>query len=145
MEGGEIRKVAEPEMIVGIGSLVPLLRNARASNRFTKDDTKMKYVVDAIKTVRQEFPKAFFHVFGVGGTTTMHLMFSLGVDSIDSMWWRTKAAHGAIQLPGIGDRFIHPGGERAYLSKDEEKVLENCNCPICEGKKSYKIKSLLDK
>jgi len=139
----EIREVAEPDVTVGIGSLVPLLRSVSIFNKFN-NDSKLNYVVDSIKTVRQEFPKAFLHLFGVGGATTMHLMFSLGVDSMDSMGWRTKAAHGAIQLPGIGDRFIHPSVKRASLSKDEEKVLENCNCPICEGKKSYKIKSLLD-
>lgn len=138
----EVKKVSNPEIIIGIGSLVPLIRNVSALNKF-KNGT-MNYLIDAIKTVRQEFPRTFFHVFGVGGTTTMHLMFSLGVDSIDSMGWRTKAGHGAIQLPGIGDKFISPGPRRVGLSKNEEEVLERCKCPICKDKTPRQIKRLLD-
>ncbi|MEM3433315.1 MAG: hypothetical protein QXP27_03965 [Candidatus Methanomethyliaceae archaeon] len=75
------------------------------------------------------------HVFGVGGTTTMHLMFALGVDSLDSVGWRLKAGYGAIQLPGLGDRFTgtHCRKGRTLLLEDEgaKEALAECQCPVC--------------
>lgn len=122
----ELKKIVCPNAI-GLGSLVPLVtsKNPRVAKNF---------IIDAVKIVREEFPCSFLHVFGIGGTTTMHLMFSLGVDSVDSMSWRLKAAYGAIQLPGVGDRFIHPPKKRRGISKAEQKLLEKCLCPICKGK-----------
>jgi tRNA-guanine family transglycosylase len=123
---GELKEIVCPKAI-GIGSLVPLItsRNSRVRKQF---------VIDAIRIVRKEFPHSFLHVFGIGGTTTMHLMFSLGVDSVDSMSWRLKAGYGAIQLPGIGDRFISPPERRKGIDKYEQRLLAQCSCPICEGR-----------
>ena len=97
--------------------------------------------VEVIKTVRTEFPDAFLHVFGVGGTTTMHLMFALGVDSLDSIGWRLKAGYGAIQLPGLGDRFT--GNEhrrnRTLLIEDAvaKEALIECQCPVCQEHSTF--------
>lgn len=121
----DVKKIADPK-IVGIGSLVPLIKNI---NR----ETGIKYIKRAITVVRREFPDSFIHVFGIGSTITMHLMFSFGADSVDSMAWRMKAAYGAIQLPGIGDRFISPNGKKRK-KLIEEHLLEECSCPICVGK-----------
>lgn len=122
----ELKKIDCPKAI-GIGSLVPLItsRNSRVEKQF---------VIDAVRIVREEFPDSFLHVFGIGGTTTMHLMFSLGVDSVDSMSWRLKAGYGAIQLPGVGDRFISPPKRRKNIGIYEQSLLERCSCPICKGK-----------
>lgn len=124
----ELKKLVWPKAI-GIGSLVPLITSPNYG-------VAKQFVIDAIRIVRREFPNSFLHVFGIGGTTTMHLMFSLGVDSVDSMSWRLKAGYGAIQLPGTGDRFISPPeqGHRKGIGKHEQKLLTNCLCPICKGK-----------
>ena len=122
----ELKRLVCPK-VIGIGSLVPLITSPNYG-------VAKEFVIDAIRIVREEFPNSFLHVFGIGGTTTMHLMFSLGVDSVDSMSWRLKAAYGAIQLPGVGDRFISPPKRRKRISELEQKLLAKCLCPICKGK-----------
>lgn len=142
-----IHKITNPE-VVGIGSLVPLMMDKQSKSiRGSNGKGARYFAIEAINIVREEFPDSLIHVFGVGGTTTMHLMFSLGVDSVDSMGWRLKAAFGAIQLPGVGDRFITPknnGKGRSGLSEEEESLLEECVCPICKGKDLKERKKELD-
>lgn len=139
----KLQKIGEFN-IYGIGSLVPSVFN-------TKGAGGIYNVVKIISYVRTILPTKVLHVFGVGSTLTMHLMFYAGADSIDSSSWRTKAAFGAIQLPGIGDRYITgKANKKKYrnLSRDEKKLLENCNCPACkenglEGlKKSFELRAL---
>ena len=153
--------------IIGIGSLVPLMKginrkvdfpehytsepalSQRKSARTSKYSSR-HFVVDAIRYVRERFPDALLHVFGVGGTTTMHLMLALGVDSIDSIGWRLKAGHGAIQLPGIGDRFLKPRNDRKtirsrrVMNDIEKEVLSQCACPTCAGLTLSKRIEMLD-
>jgi len=126
--------------MLGIGSLVPLLKSSRYSHNGRKK------ILDIVSAVRERLPDAFIHVFGVGGTTTMHMLFYLGVDSIDSKSWRAKAGNGALQLPGIGDRFITPpkGREYAKLSRSDEELLLRCRCPTCTGKTLLERKDILD-
>ncbi|MEW6424676.1 MAG: hypothetical protein AB1523_08000 [Bacillota bacterium] len=140
----DLRQIIKEPTILGIGSLVPLMRthhdgrvvgkpSSLAFNQYHQSSRHL--AVDIIKTVRAEFPNTFLHVFGVGGTTTMHLIFALGVDSIDSIGWRLKAGYGAIQLPGIGDRFTgDKKREKRTLLKDDGKAKEallDCQCPVC--------------
>jgi 7-cyano-7-deazaguanine tRNA-ribosyltransferase len=47
---------------------------------------------------------------------TMNMMYYSGADSVDSSSWRTKAAFGAIQLSGIGDRY-YTGNQTQKLSQ----------------------------
>ncbi|MFW9995366.1 MAG: tRNA-guanine transglycosylase [Candidatus Odinarchaeota archaeon] len=140
----EVRKISEPE-VIGLGSMVPLFR---FFNAFSMINAKERpyLVIDLIRRVREAFPDAFLHVFGVGGTTTMHLLYSLGVDSIDSVAWRLKAAYGAIQLPGVGDRFVvsknrKKGRVQLDDNKKDVELLGQCKCPICKEKE---IKERLD-
>jgi 7-cyano-7-deazaguanine tRNA-ribosyltransferase len=94
--------------------------------------------------VRKLLPNKRIHVFGVGSTLTMHLMFYAGADSVDSSGWRTKAAYGAIQLSGIGDRYI-TNLERNKKYKDltrlDAKSLGNCGCPVCTTEGTDKLRS----
>jgi len=65
----------------------------------------------------------------------MHLMFALGVDSLDSIGWRLKAGYGAVQLPGLGDRFTGTRHRKSRTlliddGKAKEALLE-CRCPVC--------------
>ncbi|MEM4729637.1 MAG: tRNA-guanine transglycosylase [Thermoplasmata archaeon] len=138
----EIKRIDDNPELIGLGSLVPLVFRSKSMHNF---GNSMYFIVDAIKLVRNEFPKAFLHVFGIGSTTSMHLMFSLGVDSIDSIGWRLKAAYGRIQMPGIGDRYLikHPNGRRV-INKKEMKALSRCKCPICKDLSIDKQINILD-
>ena len=133
----EFQIMYENKLIIGIGSLVPLMMTSQGvKNGKTK-------IVDLIIKLRHLIPKAHIHAFGIGGATTALIMFYLGIDSLDSVSWRIKAANGAIQLPGVGDRFIKPPQGRLALSRNEEKLLLNCSCPICEDNPLKRRKFLL--
>jgi tRNA-guanine family transglycosylase len=136
----EIRRIAGESTLVGIGSLVPLMKGHLANGRQCRgaagiDSGHARFVADTLKVVRDEFPRSFLHVFGVGGISTVISLFALGADSVDSIAWRIKAAYGAIQLPGISDRFLsaRPSGQktRKVLEKKEAEILAGCQCPVC--------------
>ena len=113
--------------IYGIGSLVPSVFN-------TKGVGGIYNVVKIVSFVKTLLPTKIIHVFGIGSTLTMHLMFYAGADSIDSSSWRSKAAFGAIQLPELGDRYITPRKRhKKYpkLKKEELRILDDCKCPAC--------------
>jgi len=137
---GQIKKIIPKPKVIGVGSLVPLLKGSYTGNRFFYDfrgqtSQHLKFVLKLLKRVRQEFPNSFLHVFGVGSISTMMLMFSLGVDSVDSVGWRLKAAYGAIQLPGTSDRFLKKrkiaDRKRRTLTNNDKEILKKCKCPIC--------------
>lgn len=121
-----LKRKVDPEGVC-VGSVVPLIRTQIHDGR--------KLMVNLLIELRHLLPESFIHVLGIGGTTTMHLMFYLGVDSIDSCAWEKKAGYGLIQLPKIGDRFvIKRNGRERYpaLSSKECKVLLQCKCPVCK-------------
>lgn len=84
---------------IALGGIVPnLLRATRAM--------PYKKILDSIYHVRKEFKNQKLHVFGIGGTATMHLAVLLGINSVDSSGWRNRAARGMVQLPGTGERIV---------------------------------------
>lgn len=128
----------------GIGSLVPSVFNAKGIGGIYN-------VLRIVSFVRKLLPEKRIHVFGVGSTLTMHLMFYSGATSVDSSGWRTKAAFGAIQLSGVGDRYItERKRNKNYrdVSDDDIKILAQCRCPVCkeEGlirlRKNFKDRAL---
>ena len=137
----ELKSLLGDPSLVGVGSLVPLIKNSYLGNGFRYDRSNghrgdnITFIADAIKLVRDEFPHSFLHVFGVGGITTALSIFALGADSVDSVAWRLKAAYGAIQLPGVSDRFLSPRPNsqkvRRVIDGDEEILLAACRCPVC--------------
>jgi len=91
-------------------------------------------ILDVLYHVRHLFADKAFHIFGVGGTSTLHLAALLDTDSVDSSGWRNRAARGIVQLPGRGDRGIMQLGSwnvRAPSSEEMEE-LEQCHCPACQ-------------
>jgi len=130
---GEVKKISDSPKFIGLGSLVPLLFNAKGTNR---NKGGLKFVMDAIRLIREEFPDSLLHAFGVGSSQSMHFMFALGVDSLDSVGWRLKAAYGVIQLPGVGDRHLTPRNskKRPFIRGREKELLASCECPFCQGK-----------
>lgn len=133
--------------IYGLGSLVPSVFNAKGVGGISN-------VVRLLSIVREHLPDRMIHVFGVGSTLTMHLMYFAGADSVDSSAWRIKAAYGAIQLPGIGDRYITGRAGRKTnkkylnLSNAEKGSLLECGCDSCqlhsldEMRKSFKLRAI---
>jgi 7-cyano-7-deazaguanine tRNA-ribosyltransferase len=113
---------------IALGGIVPnLLRVPKAIPH--------QEVLDHVEHIRQSFPKQQLHVFGIGGTATLHIAALLKVDSVDSCGWRNRAARGMIQLPGTGERTVAELGNwnGRSLSSDEMKKLKKCGCPVCKA------------
>jgi hypothetical protein len=91
--------------------------------------------------VREEFETKRLHVFGIGGTATIHIAALLRMNSIDSSGWRNRAARGLVQLLGSGDRMVaNLGNWRGREpSRAEWKRLRECLCPAC---RQFGIKGL---
>jgi 7-cyano-7-deazaguanine tRNA-ribosyltransferase len=114
---------------IALGGIVPnLLRAPKALSYDT--------VLENLLHVRDSFRRKEVHVFGIGGTSTVHLAALLEIDSADSSGWRNRAARGIVQLPGSGDRMIANLGKwRGRIpSKDEWEKLRHCRCPACAAK-----------
>ncbi len=111
---------------IALGGIVPNL--LRAPKAMPYQD-----ILDSVVHVRQEFADKLFHVFGIGGTATLHLAALLGIDSADSSGWRNRAARGLVQLPGSGDRSVANLGNWRGRQPDhaEWERLATCPCPAC--------------
>lgn len=111
---------------IALGGIVPnLLRKPKA--------LPYSDVLAGLRHVRQTFSDKTIHVFGVGGTATLHLTALLGFDSVDSSGWRNRAARGIVQLAGSGERLVADLGSwrGREPSADEWEVLRRCRCPAC--------------
>ncbi len=111
---------------IALGGIVPnLLRAPRAMAYST--------VLEHVRRVRSELHGRQLHVFGIGGTATLHLAALLEIDSVDSAGWRNRAARGIVQLPGRGDRMVADMGtwRGREPSAEEWALLEACCCPGC--------------
>jgi hypothetical protein len=111
---------------IALGGIVPnLLRMPKAR--------PYREVLNGVKQVRRAFDGKTLHLYGVGGTATLHLAALLKMDSVDSSGWRNRAARGIVQLPGSGDRLIAPLGKwRGRVPSDAEwNKLAACVCPAC--------------
>ena len=113
--------------IFALGGIVPnLLRTPKAMS--------YKEILDSVRQVRATFADRELHLFGVGGTATLHVAALLGLDSVDSSGWRVRAARGIVQLTGIGDRAVADLGNWKIRepSQEERKKLIECQCPACQ-------------
>lgn len=111
---------------IALGGMVPnLLRAPKALPYET--------LLENLSHVRSTFQNKSVHVFGMGGTATLHLAALLEIDSVDSSGWRNRAARGIVQLPGSGDRMVTNLGKwRGRIpSKEEWHKLQRCRCPAC--------------
>jgi len=142
----QIKNAVGTTPLVGVGSLVPLMKASHIGDgfRYTRNGgtqgNHVTYFADALALIREQFPTSCLHVFGVGGITTALSVFALGADSVDSVGWRLKAAYGAIQLPGISDRFLAARPDspktRRVLNANDDRLLAQCGCPTCESYQS---------
>lgn len=111
---------------LALGGIVPNLLRAPKAMRYSD-------VLAGLRNVRREFQGKRVHVFGLGGTATIHLGALLDMDSADSSGWRNRAARGIVQLPGGGDRLAAElGSWRGRKPTEEEwRRLAECTCPAC--------------
>lgn len=111
---------------LAIGGIVPNLLRAPKSLTHTE-------ILNSLINLRRQFSDKNIHVFGIGGTSTLHLAMLLGFDSVDSSGWRNRAARGIILLPGSGERTIAQLGSwnGRKVSPEETKKLVHCACPAC--------------
>ena len=113
---------------IALGAIVPNLLRKPKAMPYSK-------VLAGLRHVRTAFADKLIHVFGVGGTATLHLAALLGFDSVDSSGWRNRAARGIVQLPGCGERLVaNLGNWRGRKpSRNEWKMLRGCQCPACRA------------
>jgi hypothetical protein len=119
------RLAAKPQ--IALGGIVPNLLRASKAIPYAE-------ILDSLKHVRRVFAGKRIHVFGLGGTATLHLAALLGMDSADSSGWRNRAARGIVQLPGSGDRMVaNMGSWRGREPSPAEWAwLAACPCPGCQ-------------
>jgi queuine/archaeosine tRNA-ribosyltransferase len=121
---------------IALGGIVPNLLRSPKAIPYPK-------ILESLSHVRQEFADQKIHLFGVGGTATLHLAALLGMDSVDSSGWRNRAARGIIQLPGRGDRMVADLGSwrGRKPSQEEWETLAACRCPACQNFKLAGLKA----
>jgi queuine/archaeosine tRNA-ribosyltransferase len=126
-----LREIMDDELLrakprVALGGIVPNLLRSQNAMSYTR-------VLDSLSQARNELAGKKLHIFGLGGTATVHLAALLGIDSADSSGWRNRAARGIIQLPGRGDRIVaNLGSWRGRQPTEEEwALLDACPCPAC--------------
>lgn len=140
----DVLSLGQPRAI-GLGSMVPLLRCIEGTKRVSSSWAGEGSVLQqAVLRVRERFPRAFLHVFGIGSLRTMAEAIRAGADSFDSSSWRMKAAHGAILLPHTADRFVTPRPGRRGLDATDLDALSRCRCPVCWGRGLKARRRLLD-
>jgi 7-cyano-7-deazaguanine tRNA-ribosyltransferase len=121
---------------IALGGIVPnLLRAPKALSYET--------VLENLLHFRSSFHDKAVHVFGIGGTATIHLAALLEIDSADSSGWRNRAARGIVQLPGSGDRSVANLGKWRGRAPSEEEwdKLRRCRCPACAVNKIEGLKA----
>ncbi|WP_020398672.1 hypothetical protein [Kordiimonas gwangyangensis] len=121
---------------VGVGGIVPLLRQKNDS-RLSDGRHAREHVSSIVRQTKEAFPEHNVHAFGVGAPSTIISLMALGVNSVDSIGWRSAANFGTIYLPGRPARFPTKSGiktrhTRPALTEAEIELLENCLCPICK-------------
>ncbi len=137
----DIRRLCPDARQVGVGGLVPLLQSGGAFRgfRYNRSDgtsgDRGTWIADTLSVLRQYFPQALIHVFGIGSATTAIGALALGADSADSLSWRRVANYGAILLPGRSERFPvyrkHRVPSRPVLTEEDIPLLLSCRCPVC--------------
>lgn len=112
---------------LAIGGIVPNLLRAPKALGYTE-------ILKSLINIRREFAHKQIHIFGIGGTSTIHLAALLKMNSVDSSGWRNRAARGIIQLPGSGERTVAELGSwnGRKLDETETEKLEACKCPVCK-------------
>lgn len=132
----------------GVGSLVPLIlgksSNVIGDKKVVGIKDGKKTLVDTICLIRKIVGEnAFLHIFGIGSALTMHLMFYLGADSVDSASYEWFARYGHIQLPGMGRINVTGLAQETHSKKKINWKEYSCDCPICSSVNRSKLQDIL--
>jgi 7-cyano-7-deazaguanine tRNA-ribosyltransferase len=124
--GADDALMAKPAL--ALGGIVPNLLRAPKAMPYPE-------ILRGLIETRATFAAKALHVFGIGGTATIHLAAILGMDSVDSSGWRNRAARGIVQLPGSGDRMVADLGKWRGREPNaaEWERLAACTCPACRA------------
>lgn len=135
---------------IGIGSLVPIIKSVRWRRQYYVDDWGLasfrKVGMSIVHYIRQMAgDETVIHVFGTAGVSMMHLMYMLGVDSVDSAGWRHLGGRGLINIFGLGTRKItrreKDNSSWAKYVEKQELAKNECPCPICSSQPDLLKKS----
>jgi tRNA-guanine family transglycosylase len=134
----------------GVGSLVPLIlgksSNLIGNNTVIGIKNGKKILVDTVCLIRKIVGESvFLHIFGIGSALTMHLMFYLGADSVDSASYEWFARYGHIQLPGAGRINVTGLAREACFKRKINWNEYFCDCPICSSVGKHELGILLRK
>jgi 7-cyano-7-deazaguanine tRNA-ribosyltransferase len=145
--------IVQDPAVLCLGSLVPLLRGSYVGSVYARRGCEQatvrrwRFITQVVSAVRRLYPHSVLHVFGVGSVSTMLLLLLLGVDSIDSVGWRLKAAFGEIQLPGLSNRSLNTSRSesrtRRALSHEDRELIARCCCPVCKTVAESRRESML--
>ena len=94
-----------------------------------------------VKTLRDTVGEdVWIHVLGGGGMRTLPLIAILGANSGDSSGWEISASYGRIIVPIKGGAKYLPLQKREpMMNKNEIKLFNECNCPICQKVRGNKM------
>lgn len=132
LEALDIYKSYGIEIIAYGGAVPPSLAKFGRGSRITP--------FIALALLRKVF-NGWIHVLGIGGSPSMYqALKTLGVNSLDSSSWRTKAAYGKVIIPGLGERYVG-NGEASFGRKDLNrgelesliKALRTTNFPFIDS------------
>lgn len=88
------------------------------------------------------------HVLGATGQNSSHLCWYAGMDQTDSSSWRLKAAYGKIALLGVSEAKVSNVKSTFGVQEwkdSHDKLLKDCECPICKHLSLKQRKSELGK
>jgi tRNA-guanine family transglycosylase len=133
----EIKSIINNPKFIALGSLVPLFKGSYYGDYMKLNKTsRWEIIENVVKTVRDEFPDSFLHVFGAGSIKAINKLYEYGANSTDSVGWQIKAAFGEIITNNGKTRALKTVDELTSKRKSvfsESPELVQCQCPVCDG------------
>ena len=139
--------VGDTPEYIALGGLVPLMR------QFEKNIKLGKIILRTIFEFHKVFPNSYLHVYGLGDHIWYPLIRLVGATSSDYASYVLISAKGKVILPGTFPKYISnitrikKDNKLVYyrrpkdqtFSKEEIKLLNSCQCPVC---KKFSVKEL---
>lgn len=139
------------ENLISYGSCFTMLAMNSAFDELldgnsVKDLLIKRFIVFKDILKQKKFDELRIHILGASSGNSSHLMWYAGMDQCDSSNWRIKAAYGKISFLGITEVKISKReslfGAKGWKS-DYDKLLKECECPICKGLSLIQKKDIL--
>lgn len=144
--GSYLAMLAKPANFTMIQMNLPLGQEFEASHG-TLRNLVMSHLLTFMDLLQEKhFDEYRVHVLGASSSHSSHLLWYAGMDQMDSASWRLKAAFGKIMLPGVSEISISGRGStfgKSTWGEIHDRLLSECNCPVCEGRSLADRKSVL--